>query len=300
VLFSIPSPSSGILKIGPLSLHAYGVMIALGVVAAVWLTGRRFVERGIGTPEDAGSVGMWGVLGGIIGARLYHVITQPEEFSGRWFDAVKIWKGGLGIWGGIALGVVAGMYAARRRGIPVMTALHCAVPALPLAQAIGRWGNWWNQELYGRTTSLPWALEITAEPGVTTLHHPTFLYESLWNIGLCVFLLWLDRNKTMRHGRLFAWYVAGYTFARFFIENIRIDEANKIAGLRVNVWVSMLLFAISVVYLLATRGRATELMPAAAVVESEPDVDHSSVESEVVEAAGGSGERDDRSFDDPL
>ena len=162
LLASIPSPSSGRLEIGPLSLNAYGLMIALGVVAGVWLFGRRLEWRHIGTREDANAIGVWGVIAGVIGARLYHVFTDWERFEGNWLDVFKIWEGGLGIPGGMFLGIVVGVYVGHRRGIPIGPGLNAVAPALPLAQAIGRWGNYFNQELYGRPTDLPWALEIDA------------------------------------------------------------------------------------------------------------------------------------------
>jgi prolipoprotein diacylglyceryl transferase len=243
---SIPSPDSGAIHIGSLQLRAYGLMIALGVIAAVWLTGKRVAARGIGTPEDISAIALWAVPAGIIGARIYHVITDPELFRGQWYKAFYIWEGGLGIWGGIALGVAVGLWAAKRRGLPLLPLLDCAAPALALAQAIGRWGNYWNQELFGGPTTLPWGLEIDVANRPAgyeqyATFHPTFLYESLWNLALCGVLLWIDRRHRLRPGRLFVVYVAGYTFARFFIERLRIDDANKILGLRVNEWVSAII-----------------------------------------------------------
>ena len=161
----IPSPSSGTLTIGPLSLNAYGLMIALGVIAAVWLFGRRLEQKGIGTRDDANAIAIWAVLAGVIGARLYHVITDWERFEGSYGDIIKIWEGGLGIPGGMLLGVLVGVYFIRRRGIPLGPAVNAAAPALPLAQAIGRWGNYFNQELFGSPTDLPWALEVDDRDG---------------------------------------------------------------------------------------------------------------------------------------
>lgn len=258
VYASIPSPSSNAIHIGPLQLRAYGLMIALGVIAAVWLAGRRLEERRAGTKEDMSGIAMWAVPAGVVGARLYHVITDWKSFRGDWFRAVKIWQGGLGIWGGIALGAIVGLWAARRRGISTAAGLVAAAPALPLAQAIGRLGNWWNQELFGRPTTLPWGLEIdppyrpTVYADVLTFH-PTFLYEALWNLALCGFLLWFDRKRDVAAGKLFAMYVAGYTFIRFFIERLRVDHAYTVAGLRVNEWVSAIGFVIAFAYLVRHR-----------------------------------------------
>ena len=162
---SLPSPSTGELSIGPLHLRAYGLMIALGVIAAIWLLGRQLERKRIGTPDDASSIGIWGVAAGIIGARLYHVATDWDRFSDNLTAIPKIWEGGLGIPGGLLLGILAGAWQSKRRGIPPAMLLTCAAPAIPLAQAIGRWGNWFNQELYGRPTDLPWGLEIDDPQG---------------------------------------------------------------------------------------------------------------------------------------
>ena len=262
---SIPSPSNGTISLGPLNLRAYGLMIALGVLAAVWLAGRRLEARGVGTREDMSYIALWAVPAGIIGSRLYHVITDWRRFEGRWLDAFKIWQGGLGIWGGIALGVAVGIWAALRRGIPLQGGLSAITPALPLAQAIGRWGNWWNQELFGRPTDLPWALEVSSDKAVAagyppgTTFHPTFLYESLWCLLLCGGLIWVDRRFRIWGTELFALYVAGYTFMRFWIERVRIDEASLLWGWRVNEVVSLVVFTIAVVYLLVSMRRPRPL-----------------------------------------
>jgi prolipoprotein diacylglyceryl transferase len=277
---SIPSPPSGTLELGPLTIHAYGLVIALGVVAGIWLIGRRLEARGAGTRDDAAAIGMWGVLGGVIGARLYHVATSWDSFSDDPLRMFAIWKGGLGIPGGIALGVAVGVYAAKRRGLDVPVAITCAAPALPLAQAIGRWGNWFNQELFGGPTTLPWALEVSDEtamkagypPGTT--FHPTFLYESLWNLALCGLLLWIDRRFRLRPGNLMAVYLIGYGIGRFWIEGMRIDPASEVAGLRWNQWVALAMIVIGVVVLVVRRGSGDE--PAApadpdATADAAPD-----------------------------
>ncbi len=278
MLASIPSPGSGAIAIGPLQLRAYGLMIALGVLAAVWLTGRRFEERGIGTREDAAGIALWAVPAGVIGARLYHVITDYQRFEDHPLDAFKVWQGGLGIWGGIALGTVVGVWAAKRRGMPLGLVITCATPALPLAQAIGRWGNWWNQELFGRPTDLPWALEVSPAKAIAagypagTTFHPTFLYEFIWNLFLCVALIWVDHHVRLKPGRLFAVYVAGYCAARFFIERLRIDPAHEIAGLRVNEWVSAVMFVAAVLYLVVDARRpGPTAWPATAAVHEADD-----------------------------
>jgi prolipoprotein diacylglyceryl transferase len=280
VLASIPSPSSGRLTIGALSLNAYGLMIALGVVAAVWLFGRRLEERHIGTREDANAIGVWGVIAGVIGARLYHVATDWQLFEGDWWKVFAIWQGGLGIPGGMLAGVVVGTWAAHRRGIPLGPGLNAVAPCLPLAQAIGRWGNWFNQELYGRPTTLPWALEIDDQhlpsngqyPSGTTFH-PTFLYESIWNLLLFGLLLWIDRKWKLANGQLLAIYVLGYGIGRFWIESLRIDEAHHLFGLRWNQWVALLLIVGAGGWLLFTMGSPRERVYEAEPVAANTDAD---------------------------
>lgn len=244
MLASIPSPSFNSVDIGPLSLNIYGLMIALGVVAAVWLFGLRLEQREVGTRDDASAIAIWAVLAGVIGARLYHVATDYERFRNNWSEIPAIWHGGLGIPGGLLFGTAVGMYIGKKRGIPIAVGATCAAPAIALAQAIGRWGNYFNQELYGRPTDLPWGLEIDAahlEAGfaVGTTFHPTFLYESLWSLGLCLLLLWIDRRFRPAPGQLFVIYVMGYGLGRFWVEGMRIDPADEVAGLRLNQWVAL-------------------------------------------------------------
>jgi len=249
---SIPSPAGNAIALGSLRLNAYGLMIALGVILAVRIAGKGLERRGAGTTDDLGAVAMWAVPAGVIGSRLYHVATDWNRFSGHLFDIVKVWQGGLGIWGGIALGVPVGMWAAKRRGLDVPLVVTCSAPAIAAAQAVGRWGNWFNQELFGKPTTLPWALRVDASKAIDagfsagTTFHPTFLYESLWCAFLCVGLLIIDRRANLRPGRLFYLYAAGYTVMRFFIEGLRIDPAHHAGGLRLNQWVSLVVFVVSV------------------------------------------------------
>ena len=262
LLNAIPSPSSGSLQLGPLRLNAYGLMIALGVIVAVRIAGRRAEAKGVGTTDDISSIAMWAVPAGIIGGRVYHVMTDYEKFQGQWLDVVKIWQGGLGIWGGITLGVIVGWWTAKRRGLDAWWIISCAVPAIAVAQAIGRWGNWFNQELFGRPTTLPWALEVSdsvatkAGYAAGTTFHPTFLYESLGCLFLAYLLIRLERSRPLARGRLLAWYVAGYTFLRFFVEGLRVDPARSAGGLRLNQWVSIGAFSVAVLLLLADRLRS--------------------------------------------
>jgi prolipoprotein diacylglyceryl transferase len=251
-LASIPSPADGAIELGPLTLHAYGFMLLLGIVAATVLTGVLWTRRG-GEWDLVFRVAMWGVAGGIVGARLYHVLTSWSEVPDpKWQGVFEIWEGGLGIWGGILGGVLAGSIVIRRAGESVFAFMDCVAPGLLLAQAIGRWGNYFNQELFGVPTNQPWGLEIDhvnrpeRYAGSDTFH-PLFLYESLWNLlGVVVLLLLLRRDRIKPPG-VFCLYVAWYTFARFFLELIRTDEAHEILGLRLNAWVSLVVFALSLV-----------------------------------------------------
>jgi len=279
VIASIPSPPSGSLHIGPLALNAYGLMIALGVLAAAWLCGRRFEEKGIGTREDVNAVALWAVLAGVIGSRLYHVATDWPRFEGRYEDIPKIWEGGLGVPGGIFAGVLVGVWLIRKRGIPAGPALTAVAPSVPLAQAIGRLGNWFNQELFGQPTGLPWALEVDDETAVAagypagTTFHPAFLYEALWNLGLCGVLLWIDRRFQPQRGRLMAMYVAGYGAGRFWIEGLRIDEAREIGPWRLNQWMAFVLVLAGGAYLLVVRDRPALATAPAAGDDADDDVD---------------------------
>ena len=261
VVASIPSPSSGTLSIGPLKIHAYGLMIALGVVAGVWLLGKRFEQKGIGTKDDANSISVWAVIAGVIGSRLYHVATDWQKFEHNLADIPKIWQGGLGIPGGLLFGIGTGAYMMRRKGIPIARGVDCAAPALAVAQAIGRWGNYWNQELFGRATKLPWGLEIDDAHLPTgyasgTLFHPTFLYESLSNFALAGLLLLIDRRRRVPPGHLIAMYLIGYGVIRFFVEGLRIDEAHHVGGLRWNQWVALAAIVGSGLYLVLSKSTA--------------------------------------------
>jgi prolipoprotein diacylglyceryl transferase len=242
-------------------------MIAIGVIVAVRIAGRRAEKFGVATMEDFSSIATWAVPAGIIGGRAYHVITDVQLFRDNWIDAFKIWQGGLGIWGGVFVGVLVGYWRAKVRGLDAWWILSCAAPAIPVAQAIGRWGNWWNQELFGRPTDLPWALSVSngtaikAGYPVGTTFHPTFLYESLACLALAALLLVVERRFSPARGRLIAWYAAGYTIFRFFIEGLRVDSAHSAGGLRLNQWVSLVVFFGAVCWLVVdarrSRGGAT-------------------------------------------
>ncbi|WP_419854968.1 prolipoprotein diacylglyceryl transferase [Candidatus Poriferisodalis sp.] len=253
LLASIPSPSRSYISLGPLDIRAYGVAIAVSVLVALWITSRRW-RRAIADRDDAyrarandlvGTIAIWAVPAGLIGARLYHVITDFDRYQGNFSDALKIWQGGLGIWGGISAGVLVAVWMLRRGDHSTGAMLDALAPALAVAQAIGRLGNWFNQELYGRPTDLPWGLQIdeahrAAGYGLEETFHPTFAYEAAWNLCLAATLVWgvprvLPRLRT---GYLFAVYVLGYTAGRLWIELLRIDTANELWGVRINVWTS--------------------------------------------------------------
>jgi prolipoprotein diacylglyceryl transferase len=276
---AIPSPSSAVWELGPIPIRAYALCIVLGIAVACVVTEFRLRRRG-GPPWAVLDIAVWAVPFGIVGARLYHVITSPQDYFGEGgspADAFKIWEGGLGIWGAVAGGVFGGWLACRQLGIPLTVVADAVAPGLPLAQAVGRVGNWFNNELYGGVTSLPWGLEIHQmdpdNPGHALrdqndqpilepdTYHPTFLYEALWNVGVAALVVVVDRKLKLGRGRAFALYVMGYTAGRFWIELMRTDEANVIAGARVNVWVSVLVFLGALAYFVRTRGFQEFLVP---------------------------------------
>jgi phosphatidylglycerol---prolipoprotein diacylglyceryl transferase len=238
---AIASPSSNSIELGPLTFNYYGLAIAFGVLAGVWLAQKRWSAVG-GGPEDISRLAMWVVPAGLVGARLYYLTTDWRYDDGI-ANAFKIWEGGLGIPGGVAAGALTVWWFARREGWDVPKLLDAAAPGLPLAQAIGRFGNWFNQELFGGPSDLPWAVEISPENRPpeylnTETFQPTFFYESLWNFGLAAFLIWVGTTTKIRKGSLFAVYILGYLIARLWLETVRIDEATLIGGLRVNTWMS--------------------------------------------------------------
>jgi prolipoprotein diacylglyceryl transferase len=252
VLAFIPSPSSGVVNAGPLTIHMYGLMLLLAIAACVWLTGKRWVARG-GDWDLIFRCTVWGVAAGIVGARLYHDITSWNEVPNQWWGAFAVWEGGLGVWGGIGLGVAVGAIIVHRSGNSVRVMMDCIAPGLLLAQGIGRLGNWWNQELFGKPTSLPWGLKIDS------LHrplgyenyatfHPTFLYELLWDFGGVAVLLLVDRRFKIKPPALFALYVSIYTAFRMFEESLRIDPSHHFLGMRLNFWVSLTLFVASTAF----------------------------------------------------
>jgi prolipoprotein diacylglyceryl transferase len=256
---AIPSPDQGVWHLGPLPVRAYALGILVGILVAVWVGDRRWVERG-GRKGTVADVAVWAVPFGIVGGRLYHVLTEWDPYFGADGDpvqALQVWRGGLGIWGAVALGGVGAWIGCRRRGIPLPAYADAVAPGIALAQAIGRWGNWFNQELYGRPTDLPWGLEIAPENrpaayAAAETFHPTFLYESLWCVGVALAVVWADRRFRMGHGRAFALYVALYSVGRAGIESLRVDPADLVLGLRFNVWTSLLVLAGAVAYIVVS------------------------------------------------
>ena len=252
-----------------------GDQIALGVIVAVRIAGRRAATKGVGTMDDFASIAMWAVPAGVLGARAYHVLTDIDSYSGRWMDTLRIWEGGLGIWGGVVVGVVVGVWRAKVRGLDPGWILTCAAPAIPVAQAIGRWGNWFNQELFGRPTELPWALSVSdavaREAGFAagTTFHPTFLYESIACLVLAWALVRVERRVEPAKGQLIVWYAAGYSFLRFFVESLRVDETTTIAGLRLNQLVAIAVFTAAVMYLVSPARRSSGETPASTVDDHE-------------------------------
>ena len=279
----LPSPTVGVLDLGPLPVRMYALCILLGIVVAVWLTGRRLVPRG-GEPGQALDVAAYAVLFGIVGGRLYHVITTPGPYwgaDGHPLDALKVWEGGLGIWGAISLGALGAWIGCRRTGLSFLAFADAAAPGVAFAQAIGRFGNWFNNELYGGPTTLPWGLQVhewdssagravvdaSGDPVVLGVFHPTFLYEAVFLVVLGVALLVVDRRRHLAPGQLFGLYVAGYPVGRIVIEKMRTDEAELVLGQRLNVWTSIVVFCLGVWIVWYTGRRAGR----AAVPESEPE-----------------------------
>ena len=249
----IPSPGTGTLDLGPLTIHMYGLTLLVAIAACILLTGYRWTRRG-GDWDLVLKVAVWGVAAGIVGARIYHDVTSWDEVSSpKWKGVFAVWEGGLGVWGGIALGCLVGAIVVRREGARVRDMMDAVAPGLLLAQAIGRWGNWWNQELYGKPTDLPWGLKIDPEHRVAgyedrATFHPTFLYEFVYDLIGVGLLLALDRRFRFKPPALFALYVSYYTAGRFCEELLRIDPAHEVAGLRLNAWVSIVVFICSTVF----------------------------------------------------
>ncbi|MBO0830220.1 MAG: prolipoprotein diacylglyceryl transferase [Streptosporangiales bacterium] len=281
ILAAIPSPTQNAWPVAGIPVHAYALCIIAGIIVSLWLTSRRWRQRG-GRPGTVADIATWAVPFGLVGARLYHVVTDYELYFGPGknpWEAFAVWQGGLGIWGAVAGGVLGGWVGCRRKGISIAAFADAAAPGIVLAQAIGRWGNWFNNELYGRPTDLPWGLTVyqidpatfravteNGHPVVVGVFQPTFLYESLWCVLVAVLVLWADKRFLLGHGRAFALYVAAYTVGRAGFEYMRIDPAHHVLGLRLNDWTSIVVFAAAAAYLVVNRGKGRE-----ETVEPEPD-----------------------------
>ena len=261
----IPSPTTSTLSIGPLTIHFYALCIITGIAVAIWLGRWRYANLG-GNPDEVSEVAIWAVPFGIIGGRIYHVISSPQQYfgeNGNPVDALRIWQGGLGLWGAISLGAIGAYvyFKTHTTTLSFAKLLDSLAPGVIIAQAIGRIGNYFNQEVFGKPTTLPWALEIEAKNRPVgyeefATFHPTFLYELLWCLLIAFLLIKLPGflNSISRNpGDIFALYIAGYTAGRFWIEALRIDEANYILGLRLNIWVSIIVFASAVIYLYRSK-----------------------------------------------
>nr|WP_089773079.1 prolipoprotein diacylglyceryl transferase [Ruania alba] len=281
VAAGIPSPSQGTWYLGPLPIRAYAIAILAGIAVAAWISVRRYRARG--GPEGAILDAIFlAVPLGIIGARIYHVFSSPDAYfgpDGNPWNAFAIWNGGLGIWGAIPAGAIGVWIALRRAGLRLSTVVDSMAPAVLIAQAIGRLGNYFNQELFGAPTTLPWGLQI--DPSVLaaqgmdypagTLFHPTFLYELVWNLAMAAVLVWADRKFRLGHGRVFWLYVVVYTLGRVWIEMLRIDEAEMVLGLRLNVWTSILVGLVAVVIFIVLSRRHPEREPSPWLPGHEPD-----------------------------
>ncbi len=261
---AIPSPSEGTWYLGPLPIRGYALSIILGIVVAVWIGERRWVARG-GRSGDIQDLAIWAVPFGLIGGRLYHVLTDSQRYfgdGGTPIEALYVWRGGLGVWGAIALGAVGVIIGAKRKGIKLLPVLDAMAPGVLVAQAIGRWGNWFNQELFGKPTDLPWGLEISPEHrplgyADEATFQPTFLYESLWCLAGFALLVWDDRRFKLGHGRVVALYIMTYTLGRGWIETLRIDTVQlaDVGGLRFNVWTSIVLFLAALIWFVVSAKR---------------------------------------------
>ena len=298
-LATIPSPTQGVWELGPLPIRGYALSIIAGILLAGWITERRWVARG-GAPGVVMDIAVWAVPFGIVGGRIYHVISSPRPYFGEGGDPLRafaIWEGGLGIWGAIAFGALGAWIACRRRGIPLPAFGDALAPGLLVAQAVGRLGNWFNNELYGGPTDLPWRLRIyewengqavrgpDGEPVVAGFFHPTFLYEMLWCLAAAALVAWADRRFRLAHGRAFALGIAAYCAGRLWIEMLRIDPAETFFGVRLNVFTAGILLVAALLAFVWQRGRPRESLagraggwpagqpeePAAAVADPAPE-----------------------------
>ncbi|MFL6268734.1 MAG: prolipoprotein diacylglyceryl transferase [Actinomycetes bacterium] len=304
LLAFIPAPPTNGFEVGPLFFHLYGLCIALGVLAAFWLANRRWVEAG-GKPGELERPAIWAVIAGFLGGRLGYVITHTGDFRGRWLHVVAIWEGGLALYGGLTVGILTGLWVARRRGLPVLRALDAAIPAIPLAQAFGRWGNYFNQELFGTPSTLPWALKVDPSHRPEryadfATFHPTFLYESLWDLAVVGILLRVSATRRLRPGSLSLLYLLLYAVGRFGLELLRTDTTYRLLGLSRNGWISLaVVIAASIWLWLRERRRPEGEAPAEAAAEVEAGPEDAAPEdagSGDAGEAGGGGDAEERQW----
>jgi prolipoprotein diacylglyceryl transferase len=261
----IPSPSINGFHIGPLFIHFYGLMYVVGIVLAVIIAQRRIKRMG-GDPGLIGDIALWAVPAGIIGGRIYFDVTTPNQIPHEWYGVFAVWSGGLGIWGGVLAGALVGAWRVRRAGGNVPLYADAIAPALLVAQAVGRIGNYFNKELFGGPTKLPWALVIPLQyrPAGYTQYRtfePTFLYELIWDLALAAFLVWLGHHRTIKPPGLFALYVAGYSAFRIYEESVRIDNSEHFLGLRTNFYVATVLTVVGITWFVISQRRG-QLVPA--------------------------------------
>lgn len=309
----IPSPTVGVWHLGPIPIRGYAMAILAGIVVAVWLTQRRLTAQGE-QPGVALDISAWAVPFGIVGGRIYHVITDNQLYFGPGknpWDVFRIYEGGLGIWGAIALGALGAWIGCRQSGVSFLRFVDAAAPGVAIAQAMGRVGNWFNNEIFGKPTDVPWRLQIyewdsslgravvdaNGDPVVLGYFHPTFLYEALWTLSLAAFLIWLGRRFRLHPGQTFAAYVMGYPIGRIVVENMRTDQATHILGQRVNTWTSILVFLLGLGMWLYFR-RRDERLAATADAGSGTEPDAAAADTSSVEAESG-GASEARDGDDP-
>ena len=287
MLASIPSPSFSVFEIGPLNIHIYGILMGIAVATAYVLTVRRYEKFG-GNRATAESAGFWAIVIGFVGARFAFVLPRLGDYSGDWLGVFRIWEGGIALFGGLTFGTVAALFVVHRRHGDLLMFADSVAVALPAAQAIGRWGNYFNQELFGTPTSLPWGLEIDPEnrpaayPDAETFH-PTFLYEMLWNVGLIVLLLWLERHRKLRRGTSIALYMILYSTARFLLELIRTDSPYRFWGLSRNGWYSLLVIGAGLGllwWIYRRRPAVAQTSPAVEIEAAEPAGEEPAVEAQ--------------------
>jgi prolipoprotein diacylglyceryl transferase len=288
----LPSPSDNGFNLGPLFVHYYGLMYVVGIALAIYITRRRWRAAG-GDPALVADVATWGVPAGIIGGRIYFDITTPSFIPHHWWGVFAVWSGGLGVWGGIALGGIVAVWRVRRAGASAGAFANAVAPALLVAQAVGRIGNYFNQELFGKPSALPWALEISPSHRpdgyqAFTTFQPTFLYELIWDLLLAAALVWLGHHRKIRPPGLFALYVVGYSAFRIFEESLRIDSSEHFLGLRLNFYVAGILVIAGLIWFVLSQRRAGPDDPVSLDADPSPDAADASPDGAAASSAAES------------